>query len=431
MPEVTPEQLRAMEDPDLRQQTQESIEKGETTVTPEATAQPETPESKLEAIQEKVELGQDLTEDEQKVLDELDKETEPDPEVKYRIAGTELSYAEAKAKMREAHGIGDVDLNKEAERKLVETWVKAQNKTEFSKRLDTEAKNVARGREGVIETARQLQYRERQIIEQAAKMEATLVSVGQQLESLTSRRAKLQQVIQGAPRTNEELYHPETGQIVPEKLADQVRARNAAQELQDIASDEQTLKQKQEQLSEQVRTANSQKEWIALEDFTTRIAPEFMPETTDLATAFSKYHNGEPMDDGDWTRMHELTQMLTEREASGAQLERIYQYKRSSGQLTVRGAQAPGSGRALPSPRTKGEDIVNRINRIRNRINSAPSTMTKRALGSPATVGAGGVKTPQDAALAHIQSEKVADTQGQPAAGWMDGKLTTTQRPVN
>ena len=239
------------------------------------------------------------------------------------------------------------------------------------------------------------------------------------------QRDYLARLIALKPRP-EELFNPDTGQADFAKQAAMIRAENAEADLARIAAKESKLASEAEALRESIVSREQHLAFLEIQSFVTNIAPEYLPTTTDFLTAYAKYSRKEALDESDWVRMHELTQILAEAELPGADIQRVYQYKRSHGQLTVGGAQTSNAGRGLPSPRNKDEELVNRINKLRERANLAPSRLPGDRRGSVAS--AGGAKTREQLALEHIQSERVADGLLPNARPEFEGKIITPQR---
>jgi hypothetical protein len=451
-PVVSEADLRAMEDPAVRQQGQEANEEAArraaaanailSTPAPApapppaaapapAATTPEQNAAELETLYHKaVELGQDLTPQEQARVAELEKLVpEPPPDVKYRIAGQEITYADAAAKARADIGIGNVDLAREAEQKLVETWVTAQNKSEQSKAAEQRSQVAAHQQQAV--TDQEVIAAQRMVVDAQNK-------VAQTTQDLERRRADLQSIIEEIQDNETIMARRPTPAEIDNGLdfrrqADLVRAEDAEMRISRLRAKggalQQTITQEEAALQTAqgaVSAAENRATFLNIASVVATTARELQPTSCSLVDAIGKYFHKEELPDEDWERMHTLAKILTESDVTGQPIEKVYRSMKRNGQLTVKGAQTSNAGRELPPPLVKGEELINKIQKLRDRVSAAPARLPAGQRGQPA--GPGGQLTPEQAALRHIESERVGESTPRVDPSVFEGKITIPQR---
>lgn len=305
----------------------------ETPAEPVAIASEET----LAMIELKINAGEELTEEEKAItakIEESMKEPEIPPapvkESVFKIGKDEFTSSQIEEKMRTDLNIGKIDLSAEAKEKMIQMYVKSQNRSEAQVA-------VAKGFEENAQERHQLAL-ERQRLEGIAR------STAERETRLMAKVQKLQKVASN-PVEQKDVYN-ELNQVDVIKLGQFQDKNRAIEELQEVNEELESIKAQKTDTQRQVRIA-------MLNEFTA-VHPEFKTAAAieDIATNINK---GLPVDPDDEMKVLELTRLMDEAAYRGLTLEKIYTVESRRGTLAVKPAaqsapEPPKIPTTLPKP---------------------------------------------------------------------------------
>lgn len=298
--------------------------------TPETPKEPEaTPagptEVELATIELKLQNNEELTAEEKVIAERIDAEVkEPEPvvpaepviEEKFKIGKDEFTSSQIEEKMRAELNLGKLDISKEAKEKMLQMYVKSQNRSEAQVA-------VAKGFEENAQT-RQVLSMERSRLEQAAKSlvdaEARLVAKQQKLSKVANN-----------PIEQKDIYN-ELNQVDLTKFAQFQDKNRAIADLEEI-NDE--LKAIQNQKTDTQRNVR-----IAMANEFTLAHPEFKTGE-DIISLATKINQGVPVDLEDEIKVRELTRLMDEAINQGLTLEKSYILESRRGTIAVKPTAQP------------------------------------------------------------------------------------------
>jgi hypothetical protein len=295
-------------------------------------------EQVLDTIINKVEKGEDLSDEEQQIyervlVEQAEKPEEPTPEVpKFNIAGNEYSYDDLRVKMREAYRIGNIKLSEEGEKNLVEAYVKNQNRTAQQRAVEdrqrqvvTERHDLERDKTATMEMRRANEQRAIQLEAQRQQLE----NEKKVLEREKNRLLKLAN--QGL--TKDDLYDEEQ-RLDPDKQHQYNKQLDAKERLTEITEREREIQSSEE---------NNQKELSRTQIFSF-IAdhPEYEP-SEDIDTILEKINKGYEINEQDEKKLLELDDFARESSTKGLPIEKVYRLHKARGTLAVKPAEAQTS----------------------------------------------------------------------------------------
>jgi hypothetical protein len=300
----------------------------------------------LDAIQVKLASEEALTEEEQAILDKIDKgielkEKEPEevPQT-YKIGSKMLSEEEAEKAAREFLKIGQVDLSKEARRRVIDTFVKAQNRSVAQTKIVQGYGEVAEGRRA--NTA------ERQ------RLEALSARLSEQRKNLIQQRQRLEGLA-AKPVTEEDVAANNNDSKM---LRDLIRKEDAVEQLPDI------VRQEKELTDQEARTQFELQRSI-INEFVAGHEEYKLPEDISvLARKITDPIQRESVPKEVRRKVRELVQLLEQAGTDSSTMEDIWDFRRENNTLAIRPtAQAAGPGErpVLPKP----EDSLLKIKKYR------------------------------------------------------------------
>lgn len=275
----------------------------------------------LATIELKLNAGEELTTEEKAIADKIDQEVaEPAPvvpaepviEEKFKIGKDEFTSSQVEEKMRAELNLGKLDISKDAKEKMLQMYVKSQNRSEAQVA-------VAKGFEENAQT-RQVLSMERSRLEQAAKSlvdaEARLVAKQQKLSKTAN-----------SPIEEKDIYN-ELNQVDLTKFAQFQDKNRAVQDLEEINDELRAIQGQKTDTQRNVR--------IAMANEFVLSHPEFKPVTGDIVDLATKINQGVEIDLEDEIRVRELTRLMDEAINGGLTLEKSYAIESRRGNLAVK-----------------------------------------------------------------------------------------------
>jgi hypothetical protein len=400
-----------------------------TPATPAAPGAPATPATPaptltLEAIEAKIQLGQDLTDEEAKFIEDQEKVLPPaEPLPVYRIAGEQIEYADAEKRAREGMKLpADMVLPRET----VETWVRAQNKTEFAKSNGKTAEINAQAREALIEQERVLLARERDLIEKKAEHNAMVKDLNRKTEELQRKKMQLDRIIASKPRHEDVVANPQDVNLMIQ-YQDGIRAERDYAELQ---ADHQRISADTARANEEGQRIEGERLLVEANSFAVKY-PQYLPSSGDFIRTYSAFLRSDKLSDEDTEKMWEVNRIFMEAAYSNMPYERTYSLMKKAGHLIVKDVQTGSNGQAaaqIPPPLNKIEESMKRIQRIRERQTAAPSRVPAGARSSEANRI---TPSAEEVARKALEAERVLQPGGGSPTGLWDGTLSTQQKVVS
>lgn len=322
----------------------------------------------LDDLLQKVEKGEQLTEEEQATLLIHEKKLEADAaalpvkeEKTYNIGGKLFTESEVELEARKAFGIGDLKVNEQARALMIETWYKAQNKTEFSRSVSQKSQEVAAREKVAI-------AREQEAIAKRMQAETALQATKKERARLAKERAILESQAND-PVDESNLIDPNTGQPDPEKQYQFFRKRAAVEQLKRLQ--EQDTEAQQAELMAQNAALAAEIEVFISEH------PEYQTKTGTWSQLWGQL--GSPnVDRDDKRRLIELDEIFTFAASKGISASDAYDYLSQKDRLIVKQvAQSPtanGGNPTLPIIR-EPKSIAEMIRRHKERLKTGSTPM--------------------------------------------------------
>lgn len=334
-----------------------------------AAAAPIATEEQLAEIELKIRSGEQLSSEEIVLVSKIEAAQEPAPPAPaaapvstFKIGKEELSAQQVEERMRAEFGLTGKEISPESVTRMVQMYVKAQNRSEAQI-------SVARGYE---ENAQQRQA----VALERQKLEGIATSLLDAERRLVERQNRLAQRA-SIGVTESDVKDPITGQIDIVKFGQFQDKNRAIEELNEV-------KEELAQLSVQ-KSSNQREVRVAIANEFMAIHPEFQVKEsiTELATKISQ---GLQVDPEDEIKVLELTRLMDEAVARGIPLEKAYAIEERRGTLAVKPAAQPAKGQpSVPStlpqpPITLAQKVAN----LRQQIAKAsPSTAAPSAPMAP------------------------------------------------
>lgn len=298
-----------------------------------------TTEEKILVLKAKIEAGEELTDEENQLAAEIDKQIEipkDEPKLAYRINGNEITYDEAKAKMLEYHKLDPaIALNPESEKIMVESWVKIANQQEANRSIDRGYKDNAAERQ--------------RIAMEKARLEQAAMNLLQQQRRLIETRKK-QDAILSKRISEDELYH-EDGRIDPVKLEEYTAQRQAIREAPEIDAEIKNIEQ-------DIRQTQRNLDIVTLNEFV-YAHPEYKTKEPIEIIAQKITNNDPTVDPEDKIKVREMNEFLVMSDPQrGITIEDNYQFNLRRGSLAVKPpvhtSETPNKTNTptLPKPKT-------------------------------------------------------------------------------
>lgn len=326
-------------------------------------------EEVLATIELKLKAGEELTDEEKAVAAKIEEEIkEPEQpketakETIFKIGKEELTASQVEEKMRAELNLGKLDLSAEAKERMLQMYVKAQNRSEAQV-------SVAKGFE---ENAR---TREALAVERA-KLEQVARSVAESEQRLEAKRVKLSRAAQN-PVELKDVYD-ELGRVDVVKLEELRKKNDAIDQLNEINEELEALKQQKSGTQREVRVAMAN-EFAAAH-------PEFSPESASITEIATKINQGLPVDPLDEMRVLELTRLMDEAASRGLTLEKIYSIELARGTLAVKPVAQPTKEaetkipKNLPKPT---QTLEQKIAAVRARMSKASADTSSPGVKMP------------------------------------------------
>jgi hypothetical protein len=325
----------------------------------------EQPPDEMETILAKVDKGEALSEEEEALLIVEGKrvEGEQPPPKTHKINNQEFTEDELEARMRKEWGIGDRKLRPEARDKALEDYIKAQNRTEFSRVTQQKSEEVAH-REKAVEVQRL------QAEQLRAQAQAELQAARAKQKDFEDRVARLtKQADSGA--TKEGIIDPETQQPDPDRLFEYQEKLRAQRELKEVETEREKLNQSESLIQRKALEA----------DVAAFVAghPEYATKG-DLLTQWDKFSRGEAIDKDDRLRVMELHDFYTQAAQNGMSVENVFALHEARGTLAVKPpaqpeqtTTAPTIPKVLPSAKTWAQMIRAHREKIRSTPTGLPA----------------------------------------------------------
>lgn len=278
----------------------------------------------LATIELKLNAGEELSEEEKAIAAKVEEEIKEPEQAKetaketvFKIGKDELTSSQVEEKMRAELNLGKLDISADAKEKMLQMYVKAQNRSEAQV-------SVAKGFEENARTREALST-ERIRLEQVAK------SVAEAEQRLEAKRIKLSRAAQN-PVEQKDVYD-ELGRVDIAKLEELRKKNDAIDQLNDINEELESLKQQKTGTQREVR--------IAMANEFASAHPEFSPTTESIVEIATKINQGIPVDPEDEIKVLELTRLMDEAVARGLTLEKIHAIESRRGTLAVKPVAQP------------------------------------------------------------------------------------------
>lgn len=299
----------------------------EPTPEPEKPQQPgpiELPDEKvLDALAAKADAGETLTDEEQIILAtvaQINGSPAPTPTAEedtdlaartFNIGGKTLTGSEVWERARERYNIGDLKIGPAGRAKMIDDYIKSQNRTEFSRTLQQKSEKLAH--QATAQTIERLRLEQ-----QAAQIKSQRETLARREEELKARVAiKL---------SKDDLIDPVTGGIDPDKLVQYTESKRAQEDIIRLDASKRGLdEQEKENRARMVQnTVNA-----FIEEH-----PQYRTEG-DVFETWVKFTEGKPISQDDELKVLELDNLLTESMQKGISPERIFALKKAQRTLAV------------------------------------------------------------------------------------------------
>jgi len=295
---------------------------------------------------QKVEKGEALSDDEKAILAIMKKEVETGseppapgaapgtPEPKYKIGQQEFTKSELLTKIRtEETELGDLKITPATEEKILQWYVKSQNRTEQQRSTQAESERLAHERK--IQSEKEIQLNT-----ERARLEGEISAITRERKSLADEKKVLTATL-ATPVKAEEIEDAQTGKINHEKNAQFLEQRAATKRLQAIAAKEQELTSSEAELSYN-RFKTTVHTFVAAN-------PQYGTKE-EVFTVWDKVSRGEAVDPEDELKVQELDRIFVESLNRKIPAEKVFAYYQKANQLAIKPPAQSGNGRpgALP-----------------------------------------------------------------------------------
>ena len=343
-------------------------------------------DEEIAALQTKLEAGGDLTDDEKAIVAMINNTVEepPPPEAKvFKVGDKVLTEDDMEKQMREEWGIGSLRLSEENRARMLQTYHKALNKTEFSRRVQQDSQLNAAARQQNLADREALEAQSRALQEKRMEIELRARTVQMERSQIEKERKRLEGILAN-PVTQEQLerYDPAT-------MAKYVRETEARDKLKDLETEQQRI----EQSDAQVRQEKLVNDVLAFVE----AQPQYKT-SADVFTTWDKVRRGEQVSAEDKLKVLELDHIITTAMSRGIPVNDQFAYEKQRGSLAVKAAQAPEAKPTatprlpeLPNTRT----LAQKVAEYRKKMAGAPPT-TPAGGGGPNHPNASGLPTAHD-----------------------------------
>jgi hypothetical protein len=319
----------------------------------------------LDALVAKSERGEQLTEDEQLVLAKMIEINDAPPEPPsaddtaidtktFNIGGQVLTGAQLWDKVRAEYKLNDLKIAPGPREKMIETYVKAQNRTEFSRTLQKSSEEIAHTRQ------QQAIARLRLDQEQAA--------IKRQRENLARREEELRE--RAAVKLTKDDLTDNNGVQDPDKVYEYNEARRAREELVRLDKSKEGLAAQEEEIAQRiVRTA--------VADFIEE-HPQYKTKG-DVFETWNQYREGKPIDPEDELKVLELDDLVSASMSKKLPVERIFALKKAQHTLAVaepvQAGHVQSSAPPLPEPGKTANSFSEILRNFRKKVAANPSLL--------------------------------------------------------
>jgi hypothetical protein len=332
----------------------------------------------LEDLEKKLATGTEaLTADEQAVVDDIKKkeedaaaeaakkeaETKADlGKITHNIGGKNYSFEELEKKAREEMKFGNVDLSVEARKNLVETYVKAANRSDAAYAVGERQKAVAAERKQL----------DAEKLAAKAALDTTNARLKAQQEMLATQRTQMEKRkvnLEKAAKstiTEEETFNEETGRPNLAKQAEYMEKIRAEKELAALAEEE-----------EQVTAESAKLEEAALRNQIDELVFEHPQYKTseDINEVSKKMRSGGNVTPEDAARVLALIGMVTTASTMKLPLKTVYESQKLMGQTLPEEAAQTTKLEDLPALPKPNQSAADMIRRHRERLAKAPASL--------------------------------------------------------
>lgn len=267
----------------------------------------------LDALQEKLDNGEEPTEAEQAALAVIQKETEK-PDKSYTIAGKSYSFAQMEEKFREETENQDTVFTPAGLEKTIDAFAKAQNR---------EAAHVA-----TAERQKVVAKETREIEAERVKVQAEKTRVEAQRLALEKERIRIDKAEQRleakakSPLTEEDTVNADTGITNVKNLLEYTAKLDAQEELASIAEEKKQIAQEEEEINARIAYTNIKALQLAHPQYRT---------VEDLLVIAQKMAKKEPIGAEDQAKFLELRLMYQEAATAQLDIEQVYESKKILG----------------------------------------------------------------------------------------------------
>ncbi len=310
--------------------------------------------AQLDALQKKVDAGEELNEEEAAILVKLRTEKPQQfPEKTFNIDGTSYTYDEMVEKVREHYNVGEVSFSDKAMEKLVEDYYKSQNRTAATRAISQGQQTNAK--------ERQRNEQEKSRLDSArAEIVANQKMFARAIDELIDDMAELQ-TIADDPITKEQA---EEGDLDVKRRY--FKKTEAIERLAKLNTRKQQLETEGEK-AENLKINNEVSAFLLAQ-------PQYQTKEP-ISVVIQKMKSGEIVDPQDRMKVQELRSLLEVAQKQGDSLESVYEYHKSTRKLAISPLAISTRKVPLNLPEPKNSTVAELIQRAKDRVkNSMPNS---------------------------------------------------------
>jgi len=336
-----------------------------TTETPPSDDQTvEVTQEQLDALVIKVKQPEvELSESEKLILDKMDKDlvviksTEPEPE--YKINGAIVKESELEARWRKEKGLGDLDISKDAKRKLLTDFAEVLNK-------QTANRNITQGFQRNAEERKALEAESRRLREERIRFEAEQRAKQQEHQQNAAKIKSRDELIKNSGLTPEQIEHPETIQNDPKALRAYYKYLDAVEELPG-------LREAQKQIEKDIASQSDKVLKLQIDELIAN-HPQYKTKEP-IDTLIGKILSKQPITDpNDKLIALELIDFVDQASNRGVEIEDIYALHEQRGTLAIKASAQSGPSPASPELPSARQNLLDRIKKFQQKANLSPSS---------------------------------------------------------